>query len=76
MGTWEEAVHEYDVHGTDEGPTRERGKHACECVHVFADMNLAMGVPECTTECKRRVTRLTNGTNGADPMASCEASNF
>jgi hypothetical protein len=28
----------------------ERGKHACECVHVFADMNLAMGVPECTTE--------------------------
>jgi hypothetical protein len=48
----------------------------CECVHVFADMNLAMGVPKCTTECKRRVTRLTNGTNGADPMASCEASNY
>jgi hypothetical protein len=48
----------------------------CECVHVFADMNLAMIVPECTAECKRRVTRLTNGTNGADPMASCEASNL
>jgi hypothetical protein len=50
------------------------------CVHVFArDMNLAIRalcVPECTAECKRQVTRLTNGTNGADPMASCEASNF
>ncbi len=48
------------------------------CVHVF-DMDLAIRalcVPECTAECKRQVTRLPNGTNGADPMASCEASNF
>jgi hypothetical protein len=89
LGTWEEAVHEYDVHGTDKGgrggETHVR-VHVCACacafvcVHVFArDMNLAIRalcVPECTAECKRQVTRLTNGTNGADPMASCEASKF
>jgi hypothetical protein len=37
------------------------------CVHVCC---------RASPSAKRQVTRLTNGTNGADPMASCGASNF
>ncbi len=67
-------------------PTRgERRKHAFMCVRVCVRVACMCSPATCTSrlgpyvytaECKRRVTRLTNGTNGADPMASCEASNF